>query len=258
MNRAFSAAMVAGLLSVFGVLAACTHVGPSPADEQQAEAARNLGEAYMAQGEYTKALRELLKAEHLNPSDPYVHNDLGLVYLAKGYPEKAVSHFKQALELRPEYSPARNNLGTAYITLEEWDKAIACFTDVADDLLYATPYYPLTNLGYVYLQKGDYRRAEKYYREALELEYDFPKALHGLGQVYLATGDYARAIEKLERAAEKAPKAAAIYMDLGRAYVKNHEYHKALSAYRKAAAIARGTTLGDEAEAAAQSVKNMW
>ncbi|WP_410268400.1 tetratricopeptide repeat protein, partial [Desulfosalsimonas sp.] len=100
--------------------------------------------------------------------------------------------------------------------LEQWDKAAECFEQVADDLLYTTPFYPLTNLGYIYYQTGEYEKAEKYYNEALDLEYDFPKALHGLGQVYMATGDINKAVRYLERAKEKAPKSARICMDLGR------------------------------------------
>jgi type IV pilus assembly protein PilF len=256
-KKLFAAAGTIGLFCIGMMLCACSHTGSS-VQVQQAAAARNLGEAYMADGNYTKALRELLKAELLNPKDPYVHNDLGLTYMAKGDPDKGVTHFKRALELRPEYSPARNNLGSAYISLEQWDKAIDCFEDVADDLLYATPYYPLSNLGYVYFRKGDYHRAEGYYRQALDLEYDFPKALHGLGKVYLAMGKPEKALEVLERAKKKAPDVAPIYMDLGRAYTGKHEYHKALDAYKKAAALARGTALGDQAEEAAGRVKNMW
>lgn len=249
---------IIGLLGITAIICSCAHTGVSSAQKQQADASRNLGEAYMADGNYTKALRELLKAEHLNPQDPYVHNDLGLTYMAKGNFEKSVNHFKKALELHPEYSPARNNLGSAYVALEQWHNAIECFEDVADDLLYATPYYPLTNLGHVYYRTGNYREAEKYYRQALDLEYDFPKALHGLGQVFMARGENKKAADYMERARKKAPDAAPIYMDLGRVYTRQHEYHKAIAAYKKAAALARGTALGDEAEEAVQRVKNLW
>ncbi|MCF8024688.1 MAG: tetratricopeptide repeat protein [Desulfobacteraceae bacterium] len=245
---------IAGGFMVFALLSGCAgDQGPSP-KEQRARATRNLGEAYMAEGNYTKALGELLKAEKMTPDDPYVHNDLGLTYLAKNNPEKAVGHFEKAVELNPDYSAARNNLGSAYVELKKWDKAIECFEKVSKDLLYMTPHYPLSNLGYVYYMKGEYQKAEQYYRKALEMKRDFPKALHGLGQVYLATGDLKKAIKKLEQAVEKAPQAAPFYMDLGRAYTENYQYNKALQVYKKAAAIAEDTDLADKAEAAAERV----
>ena len=105
------------LVVAAALLPACSYGKKGSDRKEQAIASRNLGEAYMGEGNYTKALRELLKAEQLNPNDPYLQNNLGLTYLAKGNPEKALSHFKRALERKPDYSPARNNLGTAYIAL---------------------------------------------------------------------------------------------------------------------------------------------
>lgn len=253
-----SALKIIACVLVFAFLAGCAgNKGPTP-QEQKAASSRNLGEAHMAEGNYTRALRELLKAEQMNPNDPYVHNDLGLTYLAKNKPEKAVEHFKKAIELNDEeYSAARNNLGSAYVAMEQWDKAIECFEMVAGDLLYMTPHYPLSNLGYVYYRRGDYHKAEQNYLEALEMKPDYPRALYGLGRVYLETGDIRKAIRQLERAVDNAPEAAPFYMELGRAYTRNHQYNKAVQTYKKAAAIADGTSLADRAEAEAENVMNM-
>ncbi|MFP3980085.1 MAG: tetratricopeptide repeat protein [Desulfobacterales bacterium] len=249
---------IIAVVMMLGVCCGCAAGKGQKSEIQKAEAARNLGEAYMAEGNYTKALRELLKAEQLHPDDPYLHNDLGLTYMGKDRPEKAVEHFEKAIDLKSDYSPARNNLGSAYIALEQWDKAIACFKKVSDDLLYMTPQYPLSNLGYVYYKKGEYHKAERYYLESLNLKHDFPSALHGLGQVYIATGDYEKAIKRLKKATEKAPEAAEIYMDLARAYTKSHHYNKAVQIYKKAADIAGDTALGEKAEAQAEAVLEMW
>ncbi|MFP4194830.1 MAG: tetratricopeptide repeat protein [Desulfobacterales bacterium] len=251
----FKILAVVGMLLFLGACAGSK--GPSP-EEKRGEASRNLGEAHMAEGNYTKALRELLKAEKMNPDDPYLHNDLGLTYLAKEDKDKAVEHFKKAIELNEEYSAALNNLGSAYVAQEKWDKAIECFEKVAEDLLYMTPHYPLSNLGYVYYRLEEYHKAEKYYLEALEMKRDYPRALHGLGRVYLATGNIKKAIRKLEQTVDEAPDAAAYYMDLARAYTKNQEYNKAVDTYKKAASIAEGTPLEDKAEAEAEYLMEMY
>ncbi len=240
------------------LLPACSSHSKRIDIKNQADASRNLGEAYMAEGNYTKALRELLKAEQLNSDDPYLQNDLGLTYLAKGDPKASVSHFKKAVKSKPDYAPARNNLGSAHVALEQWEEAIECFKEVKDDLLYATPYYPLSNLGYVYFRLGDYDAAKLYYQEALDLRPDFPKAIHGLGQVYLKTGEYEKAVGKLEQAVELVPTAARLLLDLGRAYEKTHEYNRAMNAYKKAASMSVGTATGEEAQEAARALQNMW
>lgn len=231
--------------------------GNSALLKQKAVNSRNLGEAYMGEGKYTLALRHLLKSYKINPDDAFLNNDLGLTYLAKGDATQAVFNFKKALKLNPQYSPAKNNLGSAYIALKQWDNAIACFNEVKGDLLYATPYYPLSNLGYVYFMQKDYKKAEKYYKEALDIQTDFPRAMDGLGQVYIATGRYKKAIRILTQAVAKAPTATPIYMNLARAYAANQEYDKALDTYKKAAALAAGTPLEDEAESAAEALKQM-
>ncbi|PQP34327.1 pilus assembly protein PilF, partial [Desulfobacteraceae bacterium SEEP-SAG9] len=96
----------------------------------EAEAQRNVGEAYMAEGKYTAALKELLDAEKLYADDYLLQNLLGLAYMRKEKPELAVEHYKKSVELKHDYAPAKNNLGTAYLALGEWDAAIACFKEL--------------------------------------------------------------------------------------------------------------------------------
>ncbi|MBW2646426.1 MAG: tetratricopeptide repeat protein [Deltaproteobacteria bacterium] len=115
--------------------------------KKQSEASRFLGEAYHVEGQSTKALKELLKAEKFYSKDPILHNDLGLVYMTKGEYEKALFHFKKALKLNPQYPDVLNNMGTVYSIQKQWDKAIECFDRARADLLYMTPHVALTNLG---------------------------------------------------------------------------------------------------------------
>ena len=129
---------------------------------KQEEASRLLGEAYLAQQNYTAALREFLKAEQIYSKDPYLYNDLGLTYMAKNQLNLSIESFQTAIKLKPDYSPAKNNLGTAYLAKKDWEQAIACFSELTEDLLYATPHYPLSNLGLAYFNKRDYKLAETY------------------------------------------------------------------------------------------------
>ncbi len=246
------------MMSATLLFSACSQKAPTGQKQQQAKALRELGEAYLAERNYTMALRELLRAEEMNPQDPYLQNSLGLTYMARERYQSAIKHFKRAIEIKPGYAPAKNNLGSAYVAVEEWDKAIECFETVKEDLLYATPYYPLSNLGYVYYRKGQYETAKAYYREALEMERRFPRALHGLGLIALATGDVDEAIRRFEQALEVVPNAGSIYMDLGRAYEQKHAYSDALNAYEKAAFVAKDSNLGDDAEAAIEKLHNKW
>ena len=216
--------------------------------KSQAEASRNLGEAYMGQGDYTAALREFLKAEKLYAKDPYLQNDLGLTYMAMEQTDLAIDHFKKAVEIKPDYAPAKNNLGTAYLAKKKWDDAIACFKGITGDLLYATPHYPLSNLGFAYYNKKKYRLAEKYYQDALKIEPWFLIALRGLGKTYIAMGKIPEAVAVFEKATRNSPRFAELYFDLADAYRITNDYKKAFDAYSRVVELAPDTPLAVEAQ----------
>ena len=245
------------LLIIAGMLAACSS-SQTAVKQDQAKAFRELGEAYMGQGQFTQALIEFKKAEQLYAKDAYLQNNLGLAYLAKRNPELAISHFEQAIKLKPDYTPALNNLGTAYLEKEDWHAAIACFEKAARDLMYMTPHFPMTNLGFAYYKLGEYEKAVRYHQEAIDISPDFPKAHHNLGLAFMALGRNADAIEALERAASLAPKEAQIHFDLGRAYRLDNKYRNSYESFKKAAALAQRRQLAAEAEAEAERIRNFY
>jgi len=225
--------------------------------KKQGEAARNLGEVYYRQENYTEALREFLKAESLYPDDPFLQNDLGLAYKAKKKPDLAITHFKKALALKPDYASAKNNLGTVYLDKGEWDVAIGYFKEVAESLVYASPHLPLSNLGWAYYNKKAYEQAEKYYLEALEIAPKFINALRGLGLTYMAMGKVPEGIEILETAIKEYPRTALLYFDLATAYTLLHDYESAVSAYQKVEELAPKSALARQAENAVQKIKHL-
>jgi len=216
--------------------------------KKQGEASRNLGEAYMQEGRYTAALKELLAAEKQIPDDPYLQNDLGLTYLAKEKSETAIQHFKKAVKLNPDYAPARNNLGVAYMAAENWDAAITTFKEVSQDLLYATPHFPLTNMGWAYYNKGQFKEAVQYYQDALKIEPRFIIALRGLGQTYLSMKKYRDAIDTFEKAIDITPRFPPLYMDLGQAYTAVRDNQSALQTYKKVIALFPQSDFAEEAK----------
>jgi len=236
------------------LLFACS--GTQAKRNKQAQVTRALGEAYLQQGNITEALRELLKAEKLNPNDHLLHNDMGLAYMAKKRLDKAEFHFKKAIDIRTEFAPAKNNLGSVYLAKKDWDAAIAQFKTVAGDILYATPHYPLTNLGIAYYNKKDYASAEKYYRDALELQPEFGLALRGLGKTYIALNKLPEAVSTLEKAVKTDSQSADLQMDLANAYHMQGQTKKALFAYRKVTSLAPNSALSESAQREIIKIQN--
>ena len=242
------------LFLVFCIASCATNI---EVRKKQGEASRNLGEAYMQQRDFSSALREFLKAEKLYSKDPYLQNDLGLAYMAKDRLDLAVKHFKKAIKLKPDYTPARNNLGAAYFDKKDWDLAIACFKEIVDDILYATPHFPLTNLGWAYYNKQEYELAEKYYRDALNLEPNFFKALRDLGRTYMAMERAADAVAILEKAVKNYPRSVEAYFYLAKAYSLSGEYKKAINAYNKVIELAPDSFIAGEAQKEVEKIKRL-
>ena len=164
LQRSFSLLLAAVL--VYG----CASMGVSPQDKKRANASIKLAEIYLSEGNTALAMQELVKAQKLNPDDPFIYNNFGMIYIEKENYQLAIVNFEKALALKPDYPEARNNLGSAYLGLEQWDKAIPIFEALMGDVLYTKPHFPLTNLGWAYYNKGDYKTAESYLNQALEIQ----------------------------------------------------------------------------------------
>jgi tetratricopeptide (TPR) repeat protein len=226
-------------------LAACA--GSKELKKQQAKAARQVGEAYLREGKYTAALRELLKAEKLYPKDHILQYDLGIVYSKKGKTDFAIKHFNKAIALKPDFAAAVNNLGTAYFDKGDYDTAIACFKKVSEDLLYATPHYAYYNLGKAYFMKKKYALAEEYFLKALDIEPRFVDPLVELGRTYMALGRTSEAMAALKSAVGQSPQFARAYFYLAEVQRQSRDYKKALEAYNKVIELVPNKPLAREA-----------
>ncbi|MCP4673875.1 MAG: tetratricopeptide repeat protein, partial [Desulfobacula sp.] len=102
-----------------------------------------------------------------------------------------------------------------------------CFKQVADNVLYATPEIPLSNLGLVYMHQKMYKLAKSYFKKALDIQPDFLFAVHGLSSVYIQTGYYDQAINYLHYKLKVNPRAAILHSDLAKAYEAIKNYNQA-------------------------------
>lgn len=253
-----------GLIAIILTCVIASCAGSREKSRQQAEASRRLAGAYISQGNYTLALRELLRAEQVFADDPILQNDLGFVYMQKNSLDLSVKHYKKALKLKPDFPSAKNNLGTAYLKKKEWDAAIACFKALTENLVYTTPQKPLVNLGWAYYNKKEFQLSEKYYKEALILyreglvkDLDYRLALRGLSLTYMATDRSSEAVSYLELAVKDAPRAAQLFFDLGEAYTLTRNFNKAQRAYRKVIELAPESVLAQKAKREVQKIENL-
>ena len=96
----------------------------------------------------------------------------------------------------------------------------------------------LTNLGVAYLNQGNGRQAEKFFRQALAANPEYSVALLNLGIALLSQQKTEAAREALKKAAGKLPQDPYAFYNLGLAYKSLNEGDKAITAFRRVGKIA--------------------
>ncbi len=139
--------------------------------------------AYLAAGNYLKAIEHFKEVTSLNADSPTRYHNLGAAYLYAGWYDLAVEPLRKALVLNPR-AATHSNLGTAYFysgrvlaSVHEYEKAVALSPD--SDVY-------IGNLATAYRLTGRRRRANDLFVKAIRLarksvsEYmsqGFPRAL---------------------------------------------------------------------------------
>jgi type IV pilus assembly protein PilF len=174
-------------------------------EKDKAELHLRIGTAHLNQGNYPLALRELLEAHKLDPSNPIVCNNLALAYFVRSKLEESEKYFKKAIELDPKYTEARNNLGRTYIELNRFNEAIATLNEVTKDLTYTEPEKGFANLGLAYYRTKNFQAAQKKFREALQANNNFCPAHGFYGQTLFQLKEYKKAADATDRALQVCP-----------------------------------------------------
>ncbi|MCY2930199.1 MAG: tetratricopeptide repeat protein [Planctomycetota bacterium] len=91
--------------------------------------------------------------------------------------------------------------------------------------------------GVEYARSGDFRKAEKAFRKALEINPKYAAAHNGLGYLFAVKENFPEAAAHFEKAAALSPRYAAAHSNLGFALCRLGRYEPALACFRKAIEI---------------------
>ena len=219
------------------------------ADPNNKTAHFNLGVSYLKSKKYDLAIPEFQKTAQLDPSDTQAKSLAeiceGMVALSKGNYSAGAQHFQGALKASPDNPDAKRLLNQCnakiYMDQKNYPAAVTVLTRVIQD----DPgnYSAYENLGVIYYQQKDYKKAVDYLGHAAKLAPE-SQTYKFLGFSYYNLGDFNNAIEhfnksiKLELA--KDPKDQdkdsldQTYYDLAVAYSDNGSFDDAADAYGNA------------------------
>ncbi|MFP3983499.1 MAG: tetratricopeptide repeat protein [Desulfurivibrionaceae bacterium] len=125
------------------------------------EVLTELAIAYDMTGQEPKAEPLYKQVVDLNPEDAASHNNLGFNYFLQKKYQEAVDELQQALKLQPDNDRIRNNLATAYALNGNEERAYQLLVKTIGE---AGAY---NNIGYLYMIKGMWEKAEQTFKKAL-------------------------------------------------------------------------------------------
>ena len=194
------------LILIWLTLTACTaagggtkpvqHVAPDP---KAAEINMRLGLNYMQRGNYAIALEKLERSLQQDPNLPSTHNTIALLYQRLGETEKAEKHFLQAVNRAPDYSEAQNNYGVFLCQQQRYEDAEQRFLTAIKNPLYSSRAQALENAGVCVSRIPDNEKAEKHFRQALQMNPNLSKSLLQMANISYQQNDYLQARAYIQR-----------------------------------------------------------
>jgi len=137
---------------------------------------------------------------------PFVAN----IHLFEGYKaavakhwDLAIKNYQKALKFDPRDGELNFYTGFAYMKKKDYPKAAYHFKKSLETKLDPSAF---NNLGNVYLEQGEFEKAEKAYQNALYTRVSRMYSLNNLGAIYQKTGRLDESIKMFEEALKASPK----------------------------------------------------
>jgi len=184
----------------------CATIGEDgrPIDQEKkkadiAHANTMLGIEYLRKGNYEMSREKLDRALAADPGNAEANDAIAVLYEQVGEPDKAERHYKKSLSLNPDNPRGHNNYGQFLCAHERYKEAEKQFLIAANEPFYPTPALALTNAGLCALRIPDEEMAEKYFRQALEMDPRYPPALLQMATLSYSRSNYLSARAYLQR-----------------------------------------------------------
>jgi type IV pilus assembly protein PilF len=194
--------------AVIALALAGSALAQSTSPDPTAEAGRinaRLAMEYLKRDQLQTAQGKIDKALLQNPKDVNVQLAAGLVYERLKNTKQAEKHFRQAVRSDPNSPEAQNALGAFFCRNKQQAKGEEMFVKAAANPLYRTPFVAYTNAGVCARSAGNLEQAERFLRQALTYQVDYPETFAQLAGVSYDRGSHLQARAFVERFLAIAP-----------------------------------------------------
>lgn len=169
-------------------------------NEELAQRHFDLGNSFYAAGKYPQALKELMKAKKLDPSNPLIVNSLAVTYQARGRSDLAIKTFNELLQVHPNFTEGRNNLARVLIENKRFKEAQIEINKVKSDLTYGSLDKLYLNEGLLFFDQKQYDKALEPFAKSVKYGRSNCSSQHFYGRSLFELKRYAEAAQALDRA----------------------------------------------------------
>jgi len=166
---------------------------------------RNLAGTYMVQGKTEEAIKQLEERLRENPENVRPAFLIGVLSENNNDTHTAISHYRMVIEKEPNFIPAVNNLAFLIADKGGSKKELKEALQLALKAVHHSPNDLNVNdtLGWVYFRMGEYEKANGPFQKLLDEEADNPVFNYHLGMLFYKQGRGAEARELLKKALAK-------------------------------------------------------
>src|SRR5215216_8202946 len=196
-----------------------------------------LAEVYEADGHYENAIPAMRLAVQRDPQNEVYQFRYGLLLTDSHAPAAGILRLQEALKQFPSSTRLWLALGIAQFTLGQ---NVEAETSFKRSLALDAKLVPaLAYLGVTYAERGQYEKAISFYEQPLALDAKVAARHYLVGDTILKSSepDTTRAEKYLKQAIELDPNLAVAYLTWGRVHLRANRYSEAAPLFERAAAL---------------------
>lgn len=188
------------LLCLMLILTSCAATIGKTTKERKADLYLQQGTQGLVQGNYTRALKDLLEAVKLDPKNSSIHNNLGMAYYLKKQTAKAKLHIERSIQLDATNTDAKSNLAGIYMDQGDYKTALKVYDQILKDLTYEKQYKTHYNMGLMYLKMKDNKNAISHFEKSIQENNNYCPSHFQIGLIAYHAGYYKKAVDGFKSA----------------------------------------------------------
>lgn len=175
---------------------------PIPREYNRSEAASlntRLGLAYLKKGNMPRAKKKILLALSQAPESPLVNGAMAYFLERTGNISAAKNYYLKAMKFAPNGGAQMNNFGAFLCRQGHYEEAEEYFLKAANDVRYENTAGAFENAGLCAIEIPDYKKAETYFKKALQQDPARKSSLYELVKIELKQGNTQAALTNIQK-----------------------------------------------------------